>query len=92
MTTLISGLFFGVLFGFLLQRGRVVRYDMQVGTLRFKDMTIVKFMFSSILTGMIGVKILHTTGFAPELILPTNLWAIIIGGLVFGLGWAFIGY
>ena len=92
MSTLISGLIFGALFGFLLQKGRVVRYDMQVGTLRFKDMTIVKFMFSSILIAMVGVEVLYVSELAPRLILPTNLWAIIVGGLVFGLGWALIGY
>ncbi|MEW6602450.1 MAG: YeeE/YedE thiosulfate transporter family protein [Nitrospirota bacterium] len=92
MNTLLGGLVFGMLFGFLLQRGRVVWYDMQVGTLRFKDMTIVKFMFSSILVAMVGVEILYSAGLASRQILPVNLWAIIVGGLVFGLGWSLIGY
>lgn len=92
MSTLINGLITGILFGFLLQKGRVVRYDRQVGALRLKDMTIVKFFFSAILTGMVGVAVLHHFGIARPLILPTNLGANIIGGLIFGIGWGIVGY
>jgi hypothetical protein len=92
MSTLINGLITGILFGFLLQKGRVVRYDKQVGALRLLDMTIVKFFFSAILTGMVGVAALQMSGIAKPLILPTNIGANIIGGLTFGLGWSIIGY
>jgi len=47
---------------FLLQRGRVLRYDKQLGALRFLDMTIVKFMLSSVLVGMVGVYFLKDLG------------------------------
>jgi hypothetical protein len=92
MSTLLNGLITGILFGFFLQKGRVVRYDKQVGALRLKDMTIVKFFFSAILTGMVGVAILHQMGIARPLILPTNIGANILGGLIFGIGWSIIGY
>lgn len=92
MNILLNGLITGIIFGFLLQRGRVTRYDKQVSALRLIDMTIVKFMFSAILVGMIGVHILHSAGVARPAILPANLGANIIGGLVFGIGWGFIGY
>jgi len=92
MSTLINGLITGILFGFLLQKGRVVRYDKQMGALRLMDMTIVKFFFSAILTGMVGVAVLHNLGIAKPLILPTNIGANIIGGLMFGLGWSIVGY
>ena len=55
MKMLIYGIITGMLFGFLLQRGKVLRYDKQLGALRFLDMTIVKFMLSSVLVGMVGV-------------------------------------
>ena len=35
MNELLSGLITGVIFGFLLQKGQVLRYDKQVGALRF---------------------------------------------------------
>jgi uncharacterized membrane protein YedE/YeeE len=92
MSTLINGLITGILFGFFLQKGRVVRYDKQIGALRLLDMTIVKFFFSAILTGMVGVAFLQQLGIARPLILPTNIGANIIGGLMFGLGWSIIGY
>ncbi|UCH81728.1 MAG: YeeE/YedE family protein [Nitrospiraceae bacterium] len=92
MSTLMNGLLTGIAFGFLLQKGRVVRFDKQMGALRLMDMTILKFFFSAILTGMVGVAILHQLGIARPLILPTNIGANIIGGLTFGLGWSIIGY
>ena len=65
MNTLIYGLLTGILFGFLLQRGQVLRYDKQLGALRFLDMTIVKFMLSSVLVGMAGVYFLKDLAWQP---------------------------
>lgn len=92
MNILVNGLTTGILFGFLLQKGRVVRYDKQIGALRLLDMTILKFFFSAIITGMAGVAVLQQLGITPPLILPANIGANIIGGLIFGLGWAILGY
>ncbi len=92
MNILINGLITGIIFGFLLQKARVVRYDKQVGALRLKDMTIVKFMFSAILVGMTGVHLLQDIGSVRPLILPTIWGANILGGLIFGIGWGIIGY
>ena len=86
------GLVTGVLFGFLLQKGRVLRFEKQIGALLLKDMTIVKFMLSSILVGMVGILLL--SGF--EIITlshkPMNLGAVLIGGAFFGAGWAIMGF
>lgn len=92
MNTLIYGLVTGMLFGFLLQRGSVLRYDKQLGALRFLDMTIVKFMFSTVLVGMIGVYALKDLGLVTLSVKPTILGAVIPGGLIFGLGWGLLGY
>lgn len=89
---LIYGLVTGILFGFLLQRSRVIRYDKQLGALRLKDMTIVKFMLSSVLVGMVGIYLLHDLGLVKLSIKTTILGAQIIGGLLFGLGWGLLGY
>jgi len=92
MNTLIYGLVTGMLFGFLLQRGGVLRYDKQLGALRFMDMTIVKFMFSTVLIGMIGVYVLKDLGMATLSVKPMILGAVIPGGLIFGIGWGLLGY
>jgi hypothetical protein len=88
----VYGIITGILFGFLLQRARVIRYDKQVGALLLKDMTIVKFMFTAILVGMVGLYLLADLGMIEIAGRELILWAIIPGGALFGIGWALIGY
>lgn len=92
MTEAVLGLVTGVLFGFLLQRGRVLRFDKQVGAMRLQDMTILKFMLSAILVGMIGLQIASQLGWLKLSHKPMNLGAILIGGVLFGAGWAVTGF
>ena len=86
------GLVTGILFGFLLQKGRVLRYDKQIGALRLLDMTIVKFMLSAIVVGMIGTYALVDLGMAKLSVKPMIVGAVVIGGLIFGVGWGLFGY
>ena len=51
-TDQILGLATGIVFGFLLQKGRVLRFEKQIGAMLLKDMTILKFMLSAIIVGM----------------------------------------
>jgi uncharacterized membrane protein YedE/YeeE len=92
MKVLIYGLVTGVFFGFFLQKGRVLRYDKQLGALRLLDMTIVKFMLSTVLVGMVGIYLLKDLGLVKLSVKPTNLGANDIGGLIFGAGWGLLGY
>lgn len=90
---LLYGLVTGVLFGVLLQRAEVLRYDRQLGAMLLEDMTIVKFMLSAILTGMVGLAALQDLGLAQATeIKALSLGPQILGGLIFGVGWAVLGY
>ncbi len=86
------GLLTGIAFGFLLQKGRVLRFDKQVGAMLLKDMTILKFMLSAIIVGMIGLYFLNDIGFIELKHKTMNVGAIIFGGALFGLGWAVMGF
>lgn len=92
MKMLIYGLVTGLLFGFLLQKGRVLRYDKQLGALRLMDMTIIKFMLSSVIVGMVGIYLLYDLGMVKLSIKATILGPVIIGALIFGIGWGLLGY
>ena len=86
------GLLTGILFGVLLQRARVIRYDYQLAALRFMDFTILKFMMSTILVAMIGTYWLLDQGLVKLSVKPTILGGVVAGGLLFGAGWALLGY
>lgn len=86
------GLITGIAFGYLLQKGRVLRFDKQLGAMLLKDMTILKFMLSAILVGMVGILALSEIGIIKLGHKPMNLGAILIGGTLFGGGWAIMGF
>ncbi|OHB42002.1 MAG: YeeE/YedE family protein [Planctomycetes bacterium GWC2_45_44] len=86
------GLITGVIFGFLLQKGRVLRFDKQVGAMLLKDMTIFKFMLSAIIVGMIGILLLSNAGLIQLSHKAMNLGGVLIGGTLFGAGWAVMGF
>ena len=92
MNDLFYGLITGLLFGFLLQKGRVLRYDKQLSALLLKDMTIIKFMLTSVIVAMVGTYLLVDLGLAKLSIKATILGANVIGGIIFGLGWGLLGY
>jgi hypothetical protein len=86
------GLGIGFLFGFLLQKGNVTEYDVIVGQLLFRDFTVVKIMVTAMVTGMIGVHALRSLGLVQLHPKPGSLGMTLIGGLIFGVGFAVLGY
>jgi hypothetical protein len=89
---LITGALSGLVFGFLLQKGGVGKFNVLIGQLLLQDWTVAKIMLSAIVVGMIGVFPLHHFAKVNLHIKPTRIGANVIGGLVFGAGFALTGY
>jgi len=98
MKMLVYELVTGLFFGFLLQKGRVLRYDKQIGALRLKghDHRQVHALQChrghGVIVGMVGIYLLHDLGLVKLSIKATILGPVIIGALIFGLGWGLLGY
>ena len=86
------GIVTGIIFGFLLQKGRVIRFEKQIGALLLKDMTILKYMLSAVMVGMVGIYILNGAGLISLSPKSMNLGGVVIGGALFGAGWAVMGF
>lgn len=89
---LVFGLITGFVLGFTIQKAKVVRYDVLVGQLRLKDFTMLKLMLTAVIVGMVGIYLFKDVGILKLSIKSTNLAANIIGGLIFGVGFALLGY
>ena len=81
-----------MLFGFVLQKGGVAKYPVLLGALLLEDFTVMKVMLTAIVVGCIGIFSLHALGLVKLHIKPTRYAANIIGGLLFGVGFALLGY
>jgi hypothetical protein len=86
------GLAIGVLFGFLLQKGGVTDYDVIIGQLLLTDFTVLKVMLSAVVTGTLGVHLLRSLGLVRLHPKPGSLGTSVAGGLIFGVGFAVLGY
>lgn len=86
------GLLFGIVFGFLLQKGGVAKYEVLMGALLLTDFTVMKVMLTAILVGMVGIFTMHALGMVKLHVKPTRYAANIVGGLLFGIGFALLGY
>ena len=91
-TRILAGIVFGFMFGFLLQKGGVGTYHILIGQLLFQDWTVVKIMLTAIVVGMVGIFTLHYFAKVNLHTKPTKLAPNIVGGLLFGVGFALIGY
>jgi uncharacterized protein len=89
---LIIGFIIGIFFGFFLQKGQVTKYDAIFGQLILIDFTVIKVMLTAILTGMVGVHIMQRLGLVHFNIKPGSWGMNGVGGLIFGVGLAILGY
>lgn len=89
---ILLGLVSGVIFGFFLQKGGVTEYAVIIGQLRLTDFTVVTVMLSAVLVGMIGIYAMKTGGLVRLHCKTGSVGSTVIGGLIFGAGFALLGY
>jgi uncharacterized protein len=88
----VLGLVTGICFGFLLQKGGVTDYGVIEGQLLLTDFTVLKLMLSAVIVGMVLFQILKHYGYANSHAAHGTLGSNVIGGLIFGAGFALLGY
>ena len=94
-TGFLIALLLGVSFGFWLERAGFGYSRKLALQFYFRDMTVLKVMFTSIIVAMVGLTYFTLFGWldiSAVYINPTYIWAQIIGGLILGVGFAIGGY
>ena len=89
--SLVVAVLLGIAFGWVLERGGMGNARKLAGQFYFTDLSVLKLMFSAILTAMLGLFWLSWAGlldlsrvYVPE----TFIVPQIVGGLIFGVGFA----
>jgi hypothetical protein len=90
-TSLLIAVLLGIAFGWFLEQGGMGNARKLSGQFYFTDLSVLKLMFSAILTAMLGLFWLSWAGlldlsrvYVPETFIAPQL----VGGLVFGVGFA----
>ena len=91
MEAVMTGLFVGVLFGFVLQRGRFCMNSAFRDAILLKDNVLLKTVFVALLVELVGFAIMDATGAIA--INPKPFWwgANLLGSFVFGIGMVLAG-
>jgi len=88
----VLGLLVGICFGFLLQKGGATDYGVIESQLLLEDFTVLKLMLSAVIVGMILFAVLKHLGYANLHAADGTAGSNIVGGLIFGAGFALLGY
>jgi hypothetical protein len=93
--SLVVAVFIGIAFGFVLERAGFGSARKLAAQFYFTDMTVLKVMFTAIVTAMLGVTLLAAAGILDLSLVyltPTNLLPQVAGGLLLGVGFVIGGY
>ena len=93
--SLIVAVVIGIGFGFVLERAGFGSARKLAAQFYFTDMTVLKVMFTAIVTAMLGVYFLSVAGFMDLSLVyltPTNIAPQVVGGLLLGFGFVIGGY
>jgi len=92
---LFMSLVIGILFGNILERAGLGSSRRLSGVFYFKNMAVIKIMFTAMITAIIGIALSLRFGLVSEQALylnPTFYKAQILGGLLFGIGFVTGGW
>ena len=92
---LLAALLIGAAFGFVLQRAGFSSSRRLSGVFYFRDMSVIKVMFTAVITAMLGLGVCLQLGWVGQdniYLLPTVYVAQIVGGLIFGVGFVMGGW
>jgi len=97
-TNLLLSLVIGFFFGFVLERAGFGDARNLTNIFYFRDMRVLKVIFSAVCTAMVGLILLSWVGLFDYSVLlqysllKTYLWPQLVGGILFGMGFAIGGY
>lgn len=97
-TNMLLSLVIGFFFGFVLERAGFGDSRNLTNIFYFRDMRVLKVMFSALCTAMVGLIVLSWVGLFDYSVLlqysllKTYLWPQLVGGILFGMGFAIGGY
>ncbi|HKJ27613.1 MAG TPA: YeeE/YedE thiosulfate transporter family protein, partial [Anaerolineales bacterium] len=85
----------GFFFGYALEIAGFAKSDKLAAQFYFKDLTVLKVMFTAIIVAMVGVFLASALGLLDYSLVwvnPTYLWPGIVGGLIMGVGFIVGGF
>jgi uncharacterized membrane protein YedE/YeeE len=94
-TSFVIAFLIGILFGFTLERAGFGSSRKLAMQFYFRDMTVLKVMFTAIVTAMVGLlylNLIDVLDFSQISLNPTYLWPQIMGGAIMGIGFVIGGY
>ena len=92
---LLTAVLVGLAFGFVLERAGFGSSRRLAGIFYFRDMTVLKVMFTAVITAMLGLSFVVGMGWISldsVYAMPTIYGAQIVGGLLFGVGFVMSGW
>lgn len=89
---LFGGVVAGFIFGFLLQRGNLAKFNIIVNQLLLRNFTVFKVLLTAIIVGGFGIHTMFYLRLIGMTVGSTLLVGNVVGGLIFGAGMAILGY
>jgi uncharacterized membrane protein YedE/YeeE len=91
MNPVLTGLFVGIAFGFVLQRGRFCMNSAFRDIVTLKDYTLLKSVGAALLVMLIGFALMNATGVIALNPKPLTWGANLLGSFIFGIGMVIAG-